>query len=122
LVKRGNNMEVKVNFISQEKLNGFSVEEKLEFILKEVEKGQILVLERGLTPEEQTKLIEMTMREVNEKFTGIEMESYMAEKQNFWQKLFGKSRARMTIVGPADKLKTIYKDKDVIEAVIMGRK
>lgn len=115
-------MEVKVNFISQEKLNGFSVEEKLEFILKEVEKGQILVLERGLTPEEQTKLIEMTMREVNDKFTGIEMESYMAEKQSFWQKLLGKNRARMTIVGPADKLKTIYKDKDVIEAVIVGRK
>jgi hypothetical protein len=115
-------MEVKVNFISEEKLNGLTMEEKLEFILKEVRKGQILVLERGLTAEEQAKLIEMTMKKVNDKFAGIEMESYMAEKQNFWQKLFGKSRARMTIVGPADKLKTIYKDKEVIKAVIVSER
>lgn len=115
-------MEIKVNFISQEKLNGFSTDEKLEFILKEVEKGQILVLERGLRAEEQTKLIEMTMSDVNEKFAGIEMESYIEEKPTFLQKLLGKNSARMTIVGPAGTLKTIYKDKDVIQAVIVGKK
>ena len=115
-------MEIKVNFISKEKLNGISVEKKLRFILEEIGKGQILVLEKGLTAEEQTKLIEMTMEGVNEKFAGIEMESYMEEKQNFWQKFFGKNRARMTIVGPAGKLKTVYKDKDIIKAVIVGKR
>jgi len=115
-------MEVKVNFISQEKLNGLSEQEKLEFILEEVRKGQILVLEKGLTAEEQAKLIEMTMEKVNEKFSGIEMESYMSERQNFWEKLLGKKRARMTIVGPADKIKTVYRDKDVIKAVIVGKR
>lgn len=114
--------EIKVNFISHKRLNGLSMEEKLEFILKEVEKGQILVLEKGLTPEEQAKLIEMTMKEVNDKFAGIEMESYMEEKPSFLQRLFGRNRARMTVIAPADKLKTIYKDKDIIRAVIITRK
>ncbi|KAA0000119.1 MAG: DUF2073 domain-containing protein [Thermoplasmata archaeon] len=114
-------MEIKVNFIAYEKLNGLSMEEKLNFILKEVEKGQILVLEKGLTTEEQAKLIEMTMKDINDGFVGIEMESYMEERKSFWQKLFGKSRARMTVVGPADKLKTVYRDKDVIKAVIKAR-
>lgn len=109
---------IRVNFISYEKLSGLSMEEKLKFILKEVEKGQILVLEKGLTPEEQTKLIEMTMKNINERFAGIEMESYMEEKPSFWQRLLGKNRARMTVVAPANKLKTIYKDKDIIKAII----
>ena len=115
-------MEIKVNFISKEKLNGISAEEKLKFILEEIEKGQLLVLEKGLTAEEQTKLIEMTMGEVNEKFAGIEMESYMGERQNFWQKILGKNRSRMTIVGPAGILKTVYKDKDVIKAVLVSKR
>jgi hypothetical protein len=115
-------MEVKVNFISKEKLNDVSIVEKLKFILKEIEKGQILVLEKGLTAQEQTQLIEMTMGDVNEKFAGIEMESYMGEHQNFWQKLLGKPKARMTIVGPAGVLKTVYKDKDVIQTVIVDKK
>lgn len=114
-------MEVKVNFISQEKLNGLALNDKLAFILTEIKNGKILVLERGLKAEEQTQLIEMTMDKVNDRFAGIEMESYMDEKQNFWQKLFNKNGARMTIVGPAGTLKTIYKDKDVIQAVIVGK-
>ena len=115
-------MEIKVNFISKEKLNGLSIDEKLDFILKEVKKGQILVLEKGLRADEQTQLIEMTMNRVTDKFSGIEMESYMDERPSFLQKLFGKNGARMTIVGPAGTLKTIYKDKEVIQAVIIGKK
>lgn len=109
--------EINISFIAQEKLNSLSSEEKLNFILKEVKKGHILVLESGLTAEEQAKLIEMTMEDIGDGFVGIEMESYMEEKKGFWQKLFGK-RNRMTIVGPADKLKTIYRDKEVIKTII----
>ena len=48
-------MEVKVNFISQEKLNGLALNDKLAFILTEIKNGKILVLERGLKAEEQTQ-------------------------------------------------------------------
>ncbi|MCD6222264.1 MAG: DUF2073 domain-containing protein [Thermoplasmata archaeon] len=107
-----------VNFISRAKLEGLDSEEKLDFILNEVKKGQILVLEKGLTAEEQAKLIEMTMKKINEKFAGIEMESYVNEKPTFLERIFGRKKVRLTIIGPADKIKTIYKDKDIIKAVI----
>ena len=107
-----------VNFISRAKLEGLDSEEKLDFILNEVKKGQILVLEKGLTAEEQAKLIEMTMKKINEKFAGIEMESYVNEKPTLLEKIFGRKKVRLTIIGPADKIKTIYKDKDIIKAVI----
>jgi len=107
-----------VNFISRAKLEELDSEEKLDFILNEVKKGQILVLEKGLTAEEQAKLIEMTMKKINEKFAGIEMESYVNEKPTFLERIFGRKKVRLTIIGPADKIKTIYKDKDIIKAVI----
>ncbi len=111
---------VSLNFISKERMEGLNSEEKIEFILKEVEDGKILILEHGLTPEEQAKLIERTMKEIDSKFVGIEMESYMEERQSFIDKLLGKKKVRLTVVGPADKIKTIYRDKDIIRAVIKG--
>ena len=45
--------EIKVNLISHQKLEGLNSKEKIRFILKEVEKGEILVLEKGLSAEEQ---------------------------------------------------------------------
>lgn len=55
---------ISFNLISRQKLEDLSSDEKLKFILKEVKKGKILVLEYGLTPMEQTSLIESTMREI----------------------------------------------------------
>ena len=112
---------ISVNFISHAKLDGLDSTEKLNFILKEVKKGQILVLEKGLTAEEQAKLIEMTMKKIDEKFMGIEMESYIDEKLGFFDRLLRKKKVRLTVIGPADKIKTIYKDKDIIRAVINPR-
>ncbi len=63
--------------------------EKLKFILNEVKKGKILVLEHGLTPMEQTSLIENTMREIEQDtFIGVEMEGYEQENPTFFQKIF----------------------------------
>lgn len=116
--------EIKVNLISHQKLEAMTLDEKIDFILTEVKKGEVLVLERGLTPEEQSKLIEKTMTEIRpNKFIGIEMDGYREDGKPSWlQKVLGKIRPpRMTVIGPADKLKTIHKDNDVIQTIILGR-
>ncbi|MEA2054980.1 MAG: DUF2073 domain-containing protein [Candidatus Thermoplasmatota archaeon] len=116
--------EIKVNLISHQKIEGMTTDEKIDFILGEVKQGGILVLERGLTPEEQSKLIEKTMNEIKpDKFIGIEMEGYREDgRANWLQKVLGKMRPpRMTVIGPADKLKTIHKDNDIIKTIILGR-
>jgi len=116
---------ISVNLISRQKLEELSSNEKLDFILKEVQKGKVLVLEQGLTSMEQTSLIEHTMREIEQDtFIGIEMEGYNEDRPTFLQKFLGKmKKPRMTVIGPADLLKTIRKDNNMIQTkIIPGRR
>lgn len=115
---------ISVNLISRQKLEELSSNEKLDFILKEVQKGKVLVLEQGLTSMEQTSLIEHTMREIEQDtFIGIEMEGYSEDRPTFLQKFLGKmKKPRMTVIGPADLLKTIRKDSNMIQTKIIPGK
>jgi len=112
---------ISFNLVSKQKLNNFSSQEKLDYILKEVKDGRILVLEQGLTPTEQTSLIEHTMKEIDhDTFIGIEMEGYGAEKTSFFQRVFGIiKKPRMTVIGPAHLLKMVHKTNDMIETTII---
>jgi len=115
---------ISVNLISRQKLEELSSNEKLDFILKEVQKGKVLVLEQGLTSMEQTSLIEHTMKEIEQDtFIGIEMEGYNEDRPTFIQKFLGKiKKPRMTVIGPADLLKTIRKDNNMIQTKIIPGK
>jgi uncharacterized protein len=110
------------NLVSRQKLSELNSNEKLKFIIKEVKKGKILVLEQGLTPIEQASLIEKTMQEIeHDTFIGVEMEGYSEDTPTFLQKLFGLSKKpRMTLIGPADLLKMIKKDNDMIQTKIIS--
>ena len=115
---------ISFNLVSRHKLEELSSDEKLKFILKEVKKGKILVLEHGLTPMEQTILIENTMKEIEQDtFIGVEMEGYGQDNPSFIQRLLGISRKpRMTLIGPADLLKMVKKDSDMIQIqIVPGR-
>lgn len=116
--------EISVNLVSRQKLEQLSPDEKLKFILKEVKKGKILVLEYGLTPIEQANLIENTMREIeHDTFIGVEMEGYGEDKSNFIQKIFGIiKKPRMTLIGPANLLKTVRKDCNMIQTKVIPGK
>ena len=115
---------ISFNLISRQKLNDLSSSEKLNYIIKEVKNGRILVLEHGLTPTEQTNLIEHTMKEIDhDTFIGIEMGGYGEEKISFFQRVFGIIRKpRMTVIGPAHLLKMVHKDNDMIETIIIPGK
>ena len=114
--------DIAFNLISRQKINALTSEEKLNFIIKEVKNGKILVLEQGLTPIEQTSLIERTMKEIeHDTFIGVEMEGYGEETPTFLQKIFGiGKRPRMTLIGPANLLKMIKKDSDMIQTKIIS--
>ncbi|RLF71713.1 MAG: DUF2073 domain-containing protein, partial [Thermoplasmata archaeon] len=62
---------IEVNLLSRELLR--ELEDKVGFILKEIKKGKVMVLEEGLTAEEQVDLIQRTMREIDQdSFIGVE--------------------------------------------------
>jgi hypothetical protein len=107
-------MEIKMNLISENKINSMTSTEKLRFVLDGVKSGDIVVLEGGLTSEEQMKLIELTMTEVDDDFSGIEMCGYPSKK-GF---LNIRKKTRLTVIGPAKMMHTTKKDKDLISAII----
>jgi len=107
-------MEIKMNLISEDKINSMTSTEKLRFVLDGVKSGDIVVLEGGLTSEEQMKLIELTMTEVDDDFPGIEMSGYPSKK-GF---LNIRKKTRLTVIGPAKMMHTTKKDKDLISAII----
>ncbi len=117
---------VSINLISQEKLTQLSSTKKIQFILNEVMRGKVLVLEVGLTASEEAELIKTTMANIDQDtFIGIEMQSYSHEdvkKGNWLSKLLRrKQQPRMSVIGPADLLKTIHKDGNMIETMILTR-
>lgn len=117
---------ININLISIERLNQMGSWEKIKFILNEVKRGNVLVLERGLTAREEADLIKTTMSNIDhDTFIGIEMQSYSKEdvKRGSWlSKLLGRKQPpRMSVIGPADLLKTIHKDGNMIQAMILTR-
>lgn len=107
-------MEIKMDLISEDKIASMTSIEKLRFVLDGVKAGKIVILEGGLTSEEQMKLIELTMTEVNEDFPGIEMSGYPSKK-GF---LNLRRKTRLTVVGPARVMRTIRRERDLISALI----
>ena len=116
--------EVQMDLISGEKLEKMTSMEKIRLILDKVKNGKIVVLECGLTSEEEVRLIEMTMSEIRvDEFSGIEIESYPSKKEgSFLDRIFGRAlKGRMTVIGPANQIHTIEKDKYQISTkVSMG--
>ena len=114
--------DISFNLISRQKLEELNSDEKLKFIISEVKKGKILVLEYGLTPVEQANLIEHTMKEIEQDtFIGVEMEGYSADQPSFLQKIFGMvKKPRITLIGPADMLKMVKKDNNMIQTKIIA--
>jgi hypothetical protein len=115
---------VKINLISSRKLDSMTSREKLRFILDEVKRGTVLVLERGLTAVEEIDLIKATMSEINhETFIGIEMQSYSSRDlaaESWFSRVLGRTRVpKMSVIGPANLLKTIHKNGNIIQAMIL---
>jgi len=122
---------VQIDLISADRLERLTTMEKIRLILDDVMEGNIVVLEKGLSPDEQSRLIEVTMREISpDGFTGIEIETYAGDNKSnygsqpgFFDRLLGKKggNTRMTVIGQANQLKTIKKDKDLISAWVSSR-
>jgi hypothetical protein len=122
---------VQIDLISSERLENLTSLEKIRMILEKVINGNVVVLEKGLTADEQSLLIETTMREIKpDGFAGIEMETYSSESAThqksggLFSGLFGKKEntsGRMTVIGPANQMKTLKKDKNLISAWVSSR-
>jgi len=114
---------IQIDMISAERLDGMRTMEKIRLILDGVHDGNIVILEQGLEPEEESKLIEVTMSEINpDGFTGIEIESYPGEGSDdsgLLGRLMGRGQPnKLTVIGPANRIETLHKDESLISTLI----
>ncbi len=114
---------IQIDMISAERMDGMRTMEKIRLILDGVHDGNIVILEQGLSPEEESKLIEVTMSEINpDGFTGIEIETYPGKTNNdggFFGRLIGNSETnKLTVIGPANRIETLHKDETLISTLV----
>ncbi|MFB6146296.1 MAG: DUF2073 domain-containing protein [Halobacteriaceae archaeon] len=114
---------VQIDLVSGQRLQELTSMEKIRTILDGVREGNIVILETGLTPEEESKLIEVTMTEINpDSFSGIEIETYPRSETadtSILGRLMGKQEtSKLTVIGPANQIETLHKDESLISALV----
>ena len=113
---------VQIDLISAERMENLRTMEKIRLILDGVHDDNIVILESGLTPDEESKLIEVTMTEISpDGFTGIEIETYPSggSDSGFLGRIMGKKDdSKLTVIGPANRIKTLHKDENFISTLV----
>jgi hypothetical protein len=114
---------VQIDLISGARMDDLASMEKIRLILDGVRDGNIVILEEGLSPDEESKLIEVTMTEISpDEFNGIEIETYPRSEtadRSFLDRLMGReSTKKLTVIGPANQIQTLHKDENLISALV----
>lgn len=113
---------VQLDLISSERSKNMGTAQKINMILDRVADGAVIILEEGLEPDEESKLIERTMtRTDGEDFTGIEIDSYQRTNGNnsgFLGRLVGRDPSKLTVIGPANKVQTLDKDETLLRTLV----
>ena len=114
---------VQIDLISGERLASQTSMEKIRMILDGVREGNIVILEEGLSPDEESRLIEVTMTEIRpDEFNGIEIETYPRSETadaSFLDRLMGReSTKKLTVIGPANQIETLHKDETLIQTLV----
>ncbi|GAB3032337.1 DUF2073 domain-containing protein [Natronobiforma cellulositropha] len=115
---------VQIDLISGQRMDELASMEKIRMILDGVHAGNIVILEEGLTPDEESKLIEVTMAEISpDEFNGIEIETYprsASKDSSLLGRLMGNDGppAKLTVIGPANQIETLHKDETLISALV----
>jgi hypothetical protein len=114
---------VQIDLISGERMEGLTSMEKIRMILDGVREGNIVVLEEGLAPDEESRLIEVTMTEISpDDFNGIEIETYPRSESSsggIFERIMGTEETKkLTVIGPANQIETLHKDETLISALV----
>ncbi len=114
---------VQIDLISGERMDGLASMEKIRMILDGVREGNIVILEEGLSPDEESRLIEVTMTEISpDEFNGIEIETYPKSGDSdsgLFNRLMGKDDTKkLTVIGPANRIETLHKDETLIQTLV----
>lgn len=118
-------VSVQIDFIGRDRLDGMQTMEKIRLIIDSVKSNKVVVLEEGLTPDEEGRLVEMTMQQIGpeQDFSGLEIERYNRDRSEggIVSRLLSstKNQSTLTIIGPANRLQTV-ENEEMMQAIISG--
>ncbi len=122
---------VTLQFMPYTEIAGLSSVGRIRKLLNIAKQNKIVLLQGRLKKEEEVELIKATMEEINKEFKGIELAVINPKqedaggldkiKNDFIDMLLG-DRSGMTIIGPANVVKSIKKDPNKIELLTKERK
>lgn len=115
-----------VQVLSHALLKDFDQTQKLEKIFEIVKKGEIVMIEGRLTPDEETTLISKALKNVSGKFTGVEIAFLEGKQQltlpqklkNTLLKLLAGDRFGLTVIGPSKQIKEIKMNPEKLEILL----
>lgn len=110
-------MRIELEFVSSDVLNPMGENNKIEYIIDKIKKDKILITDDSLSHEEEARLIEETMKRINDNFPGIEVSTLKETKQGIREKLIrllGGKTGGLTIIGPSKLIRRIKKEPQQI--------
>ena len=112
-------MNIQIEFLTSSVLSQKAESEKISFIVANLRKGKILVLEDPLTHAEETRLIEATMKKVTSAFPGIEIGtlgdgSVANDIRSQIIRMLGGKPGGFTVIGPSKLVRQIKRDPETL--------
>lgn len=115
---------VTLQFVPYREIENLTSVGRIRKLLNAAKQNKIVLLQGRLKREEEAELIKVTMEEINREFKGIELAVINPSESNatglqkvkntVFSALLG-DRQGITIIGPANIVKSIRKDPDKIE-------
>jgi len=119
-----------LHFVPYDEIRGLSSSSRIQKLLTHVKENKIVILDGKLRKEEEVELIRTTMEEIDDKFTGIELQVWDAQhketgffdslKMRIASMLVPDIQGGFTIIGPAAIIKEIKKDPSKIQLITQG--
>lgn len=114
---------VQLDMISRQRMEELETMEKVRLILDHVRDGKVVIVEGGLDPNDESKLVEVTMSEIDGEFTGIDIETYPTNDDSgggLLDRVLGGrgGDSDMKVIGPANQIETLHKDEDLISTFV----
>lgn len=116
-------MKLEVDFIPFSSIKQRPPKEKVEFLLGRVRAGKVVVIEGTLDPQEETMLIESTMKAVTDDFPGIELCTLSGDEYRhvgIFERLRDRvltalgHRKGIVVVGPAALIKEVKRSPGIL--------
>ena len=115
---------VEMEFIGGDRFDQMSTLDKVSMIINHVSDGKVVVLEKGLSPDEEAELIESTMSRIEpDEFTGLEIEQQQYSQSHNSNSLLDTLLNRsddypMTVIGPDGQLEAVDNNDLSLNAIV----